>query len=401
VPPDWVIEFNEGKSTIELDPAQVVELPLVVKEGPAPQPVGKRFFTDVSASYFNLLPNDMDPTDVHTEYKPLGGVQIDSRVLKRPRLRCRGVRNEDGLVAFDGKLEDFDDLYPDDKDGIQIQAIGVDASGRFLNFARAVVRANRDGSFNGSFLDRNKVATRFSCLFAGTDKLMTASSGFTPFGLVQTDTDGDGVPDYVDNCLKVPNRDQLDSDGDGYGNRCDADLDNSKFVNALDLGLFKTVFGTAPGDEDIKAAADFNGDGRVNALDLGLLKVNFGKPPGPSGLKGEKQQAATTPSRCACHPAQYVHQANLLIPASLEKAPSPQPSPPLRGGEGAFFDIACRRRGLLRSRGGVAPQAPGRCGVDYPSLLRPAQAFRALNLMRCGLAPSSPSRFHLSASYSW
>ena len=283
VPDDWTIEFNNGKSTIELNPAQVVELPIVVRQGPSPQPVGKRFFTDVSASYFNLLKNDLDPKDVHPEYKPLGGVQVDSRVLKRPRLHCRAVRNVDGLVAFDGKLEDFGDFFP--KDGVPIQAIGVDGDRRLLPFAQHVVKSNPDGSFNGAFLDRNLVSKGFSCLFAGTDKLMSASSGFTPFGLEQPDSDGDGVADYVDNCTKVPNPDQLDSDGDGYGNACDADLNNDGLVNALDLGLFRTVFGKAKGDPDLKAAADLNGDGRVNALDLGLFRLMFGKPPGPSGLK--------------------------------------------------------------------------------------------------------------------
>ncbi|MFQ5422795.1 MAG: HYR domain-containing protein [Phycisphaerae bacterium] len=34
------------------------------------------------------------------------------------------------------------------------------------------------------------------------------------------DTDGDGVPDCVDNCITVPNPDQLDSNGDGIGDAC-------------------------------------------------------------------------------------------------------------------------------------------------------------------------------------
>ena len=84
------------------------------------------------------------------------------------------------------------------------------------------------------------------------------------------DTDHDGFADNVDNCPKVANPDQRDTNGNGRGNRCDADLNNDGIVNALDLGIFKKRFGTHDPD------ADFNGDGIVNALDLGILKSLFG-----------------------------------------------------------------------------------------------------------------------------
>ncbi len=92
------------------------------------------------------------------------------------------------------------------------------------------------------------------------------------------DADNDGVADSADNCSLTPNPGQRDADGDGYGNFCDADLNNDGITNALDLGLFRQVFFTTDPD------ADFNGDGIVNALDLGILKQLFFQPPGPSGL---------------------------------------------------------------------------------------------------------------------
>jgi hypothetical protein len=92
------------------------------------------------------------------------------------------------------------------------------------------------------------------------------------------DGDADGVPDNQDNCLAVANADQLDTDEDGFGNICDADLDDNCNVNFGDLGLMKSVFFTNDPD------ADLNGDGSVNFGDLGVMKGAFFQPPGPSGV---------------------------------------------------------------------------------------------------------------------
>lgn len=98
---------------------------------------------------------------------------------------------------------------------------------------------------------------------------------FAGKALAGGDADGDGVADSVDNCSQLANLDQRDTNGDGFGNVCDPDLDNNNIVNVIDLGLFKSVFFT--GDAD----ADFDGNGVVNVVDLGTLKVFFFGPPGP------------------------------------------------------------------------------------------------------------------------
>jgi hypothetical protein len=104
------------------------------------------------------------------------------------------------------------------------------------------------------------------------------------------DTDGDGVDDAIDNCTLVANGPtipdaggniQRDTDGDGYGNVCDADLDGSKAVNLVDFGLFRTAFGQS-GSFDFDA--DFDGSGAVNLIDFGIFRALFGGEPGPSGL---------------------------------------------------------------------------------------------------------------------
>lgn len=70
------------------------------------------------------------------------------------------------------------------------------------------------------------------------------------------DSDGDAIPDALDNGALVHNADQRDR----HGNVCDADPNNDGLINGLDFGLFREVFFTID--------ADLDGDGLVNAGDL-------------------------------------------------------------------------------------------------------------------------------------
>lgn len=66
-------------------------------------------------------------------------------------------------------------------------------------------------------------------------------------GIAQVDTDGDGVVDAIDNCPNLMNADQRDTNGDGFGNRCDPDLNNDNIVNVIDLGILRSFFFNEPG----------------------------------------------------------------------------------------------------------------------------------------------------------
>lgn len=92
------------------------------------------------------------------------------------------------------------------------------------------------------------------------------------------DRDGDAVDDAYDNCVFVPNADQRDTDRDGFGNRCDADLDGDGAVTVLDFAPFSTVLFSA--DED----ADFDGDGVVGTIDFALFLQMLGRPAGPGAV---------------------------------------------------------------------------------------------------------------------
>jgi uncharacterized protein (TIGR03790 family) len=118
-------------------------------------------------------------------------------------------------------------------------------------------------------------------VFVG-DPLATAAA---PVPARPEDQDGDGVPDASDSCRDLPNPDQRDTDGDGFGNLCDADVDGDGWVT--------TSWGNAarPGDvEQIAVTAralayvphhDLDGDGRVDRRDVSLAHVTLFHRPGP------------------------------------------------------------------------------------------------------------------------
>ncbi len=93
------------------------------------------------------------------------------------------------------------------------------------------------------------------------------------------DTDGDGVDDDTDNCPETINADQRDTNGDGIGNACDADITDDCSVNFADLAALKAAFFPRP----YVANADFDGDSLVNFGDLAFMKSTFfnGDNPGP------------------------------------------------------------------------------------------------------------------------
>jgi hypothetical protein len=99
------------------------------------------------------------------------------------------------------------------------------------------------------------------------------------------DQDSDTVCDPDDNCLTLANTSQTDSNTDGYGNRCDPDMDNNSAIGASDYSLFKQTFTKMTGDVGFNPDADFDEpvNGAVGASDYSIFKQFFTGVPGPSG----------------------------------------------------------------------------------------------------------------------
>ena len=109
------------------------------------------------------------------------------------------------------------------------------------------------------------------------------------------DFDGDLVPDAFDNCRTVANgpnqsTNQFDSDGDGYGNRCDTDFDQSGTTTTADFAIFLARFGSPICIQIFppppSCMPDFDGSGTVTTSDFAIFLGRFSQPPGAPGPSG-------------------------------------------------------------------------------------------------------------------
>jgi hypothetical protein len=102
------------------------------------------------------------------------------------------------------------------------------------------------------------------------------------------DSDGDGVPDSLDNCPGIANADQLNTDAantalnrpgaDPFGDPCDGDIDGDGYTNVQEIALGKDPAAYCP-----IMRADVDGDGVISILDLAKVAQYFAQsvPPAP------------------------------------------------------------------------------------------------------------------------
>ena len=103
-----------------------------------------------------------------------------------------------------------------------------------------------------------------------------------------TDADGDGVDDSIDNCLGLANASQVDTDGDGCGNRCDQDHDQNGTIGIGDSAMFRANRGTT------NAGYDYDGSGIVGIGDTIIFVAAFNEQDGP----GPSNSPVKTPVAC-------------------------------------------------------------------------------------------------------
>jgi len=187
LPKDWVLDVNGGDRTVELGPGEVREIPILI-EPVGPAVVGSVFGVDVSASSLRLLTNELDPTDQHPEFDPLGGVRVEARVLRKPTLTCRAAWQGPREIFVEGQLAGATEFHTPNAP-FRVMIEGVDGQRRFLPGTAQVLEVGRDGSFQG-YLNPNArdAPVEVVCLFAGTTELASAASGYVPIAGLETPT---------------------------------------------------------------------------------------------------------------------------------------------------------------------------------------------------------------------
>ncbi len=159
--------------------------------------------------------------------------------------------------------------------------------GSALAFSSFVGGDGDDTAFWGLDLDTSGnawvAATTNSTFFPAAANTYAGGKSDVVVVKIAIDMDVDGVPDTLDNCTTFVNPAQQDTNGDGFGNRCDADLDNDDTVNFTDLTLLKAAFFSTPGSANWNPDADFDSNNTVDFTDLSIMKGMFFQPPGPNG----------------------------------------------------------------------------------------------------------------------
>jgi hypothetical protein len=172
LPETWDVEINNGNPIVDLGPGEVADIPVVVTQTEQEE-IGSQYSFRIIATSQITLSNEQRPDDVHNEWHPLGGVQMQVAVLRKTALECQTV----GLGRVQGRLMGADTQSKP----LSVLVVGIDNQGGFVpdQIAQGLVDP-ATGSFTASFPAGSPVPRKGVCLFAGTTEETSSGSSIFP-----------------------------------------------------------------------------------------------------------------------------------------------------------------------------------------------------------------------------
>jgi hypothetical protein len=181
-------------------------------------------------------------------------------LLESPNVPPQATISVNPPAPLEGESITFEVSATDNTYLERVEAHWYDGSWHYVTLADAIYASTYSGALPiGAFSGGQQIGYRAFARDTSGNEFQTDYAVIT---VGHTDTDGDGVPDGQDNCVLVPNPDQLDSDGDGIGDACDAQLPD------VDEG---SIVAWGPGVSDVTSVqADFVGTAAGGYHWLGL-----------------------------------------------------------------------------------------------------------------------------------
>jgi hypothetical protein len=176
LPLSWEAVVNGGNPIVNLAPGEVRDIPVTVKQT-QPEPVGSHHTFKVFASSQVTLRNALRPTDLHNDFKQLGGVQLQVAVLRKTKLVCKST----GKGVVTGELTG---LTGKEERRVPIEVVGVSSHGRSVALSRTIAYGYvppAGGAFTTRFSTQTGARPKSAvCLFAGTTQSTSAGSAVFP-----------------------------------------------------------------------------------------------------------------------------------------------------------------------------------------------------------------------------